>query len=502
MIKRKGKNNIMTEKYNKYLLKKNIFKKNKKIIIYGAGIYATIFQIYLHLEKMQECIEYFLVSNKKNNPQQIGGKAVKELFDVQEELNNYPIFIAMKRDVGQKVYYTLQELGVTDISLLDGEFMQEIYNEIFDKFKQLPMQRNKVFVECFAGLGYRCNCKYIVEELLENQKDVEIIWSVSDLKENMPKSIRLVQRYSLDYFKELYTSGIWIGNDGHSSLVRKRREQYYINTWHGTGPFKKVNASLHEGDENRRKFFEDQNRIIDLFISNSSDNTEMFRESFCYNGEIYECGSPRNDVFFTENNIKEKIYLELGINTNKRIVLYAPTFRDGDTRSFEYYDLCMDQILQALYDRFQEEFVLLYRFHHRLYKYEKCKNFYTDGYNVTMYPDMQELLVAADVLITDYSSVMWDFSLQKKPVFLYHNDQTEYENDRGFYCPPREWPYPQAHSHDEMIEIINNFDEEKYHQNLSNFFNKYKSFDDGHASKKVVERIMDVIEHPQKYGKE
>ena len=137
---------------------------------------------------------------------------------------------------------------------------------------------------------------------------------------------------------------------------------------------------------------------------------------------------------------------------------------------------------------------MLYRFHHYLYALGMPQNYYADAIDVTYYPDIQELLVAADVVITDYSSLMWDFSLQRRPVFLYQNDEKDYENDRGFYSPVSEWPYPKAHTQDELVDTIMHFDNDEYINKLNAFFEKYGSCDDGHAAERVVKRIMNEIQ--------
>ena len=98
----------------------------------------------------------------------------------------------------------------------------------------------------------------------------------------------------------------------------------------------------------------------------------------------------------------------------------------------------------------------------KLYQYEEGKNYYPYGKNITMYPDVMEFLVAADVLITDYSSIMWDFGLQRRPIFLYQNDAKQYTDDRGFYKPISTWPYPIAHTQKELLENIQRFDDLSY----------------------------------------
>lgn len=119
---------------------------------------------------------------------------------------------------------------------------------------------------------------------------------------------------------------------------------------------------------------------------------------------------------------------------------------------------------------------------------------YPDAINVTLYPDVQELLGAADVLITDYSSIMWDFSLQRKPVFLYQNDVDEYIRDRGFYSDIEEWPYIKARTSEELSEKILGFDNDKYVAELNQFLEKYGTFDDGHACERTIEHISRMLE--------
>lgn len=475
-------------------------KEEKEFTIYGAGKYANIFYTYIRLENLEDHIKCFAVTDVAGNPKEIYGKEVRRFSDLENK--DGLIILTLGEKASKQVGNLLAEEGFYNVKRIEQEDICELQNRIFAKFQEKSIQRDTVFMECFAGQGYGCNCKYIAQELIRSNDKIKIVWGVNYPQDNIPKQIKQVKRFSYDYFEGLYTSGIYISNTGHEMHFRKRREQYYINTWHGSGPFKKVSASLYEGNIEKQKEFEDMFRIVDLLVSNTGDNTQMFRESFCYHGEIYECGSPRNDIFFIKNNIRNELCDQLQIKSNKKIVLYAPTFRADYERSFESYDLDMNRVIAALEKRFGAEFVLLYRFHYTLLNFEKGRNFYPNAINVTLYPDMQELLVASDVLITDYSSSMWDFSLQDRPIFLYQNDEAEYENDRGFYCPVSKWPYVKAHSTDEMVEAIENFDEENYLSELHAFIKKYKTFDDGHASERVVERIMDVIAHPRKYNKE
>ena len=207
------------------------------------------------------------------------------------------------------------------------------------------------------------------------------------------------------------------------------------------------------------------------------------------------------DCLLNKNNFRDKICGYYKIDPKSKIVLYAPTFRKssiGDegspVTSFEKYDIKWEMIRESLEKRFGGSFVLLYRFHHMLYRFAESRMAYPDAINVTLYPDVQELLGAADVLITDYSSIMWDFSLQRKPVFLYQNDVDEYIRDRGFYSDIEEWPYIKARTSEELSEKILGFDNDKYVTELNQFLEKYGTFDDGHACERTIEHISRMLE--------
>ncbi|MCH5281305.1 MAG: CDP-glycerol glycerophosphotransferase family protein [Lachnospiraceae bacterium] len=481
--------------------------KDKKIVIYGAGIWASVFYTYLRLLELDSNIVCFVVTTMQRLNTSLHDKSIRQYDEIKNELADCFVVIAIKNAEDLMDSLSCDHNG--GLYCLTESQMEEIRGFIFSYYANMPIQRNKILVDCFGGRnGYSCNPKYIIEKLLEKRYPVEVVWNVLDRKKwEFPDGVRAIVYNSPEYFQELYTAGIVIDNSGVSSFPYKRPEQYAIHTWHGTGPFKKVGVAEYKGDKENIALMKKRHSFVDVFISNSKDNTEMFRESFCYDGEIYECGSPRCDILFQENHIKEKVYETFGIAPNKKILLYAPTFRGEWNRSenistFKWYDLNMKQVLDALSQRFGEEFILMYRFHHALYEHNQSPDFYPDGIDVTFYPDIMELIVAADVMITDYSSAMWDFSLQRRPVFLYHNDEREYADDRGFYWPISRWPYPNARTCEELCETIREFDEGKYLERLEQFFQDDPSYDDGHAADRVAERIIDVIEHPEKYGKE
>lgn len=465
--------------------------KKRKIIIYGAGAYGTLLFSYLKINGLQNNVVCFAVSKKQGNPEYIFDKPVVPFEKLRTDDDKPVMIVAVNKNYIDEISEKL--MGEYDFFWFSPDTADEVKKEIFRIYQEVPIQKNKVFFYCYGGMGYRCNCKYIAKKLWEGNYPVEMVWALSgrEDKQGIPDHIKTVIIGSTEYYKELYTSLIVIENDGKAPFVYKRQGQFCINTWHGYGPFKKVGGALPEND---RKLIEEYYSYYDLFLTASSFYTQIYRDSFCYHGTILECGAPRNDVFFTDNQIKERIYQLYNIPSEKGILLLAPTFRYDKSAAFEKYNMDICQVLHALEKRFQKEYVLMYRFHHQLYESEKRINYFTDGIDVTLYPDIQELLVAADIVITDYSSLMWDFSLQRRPVFLYQKDLNEYDQHRGFYAPISQWPYPQAHTQEELLNRIEEFDEESYIQRLNSFLTKYGSCDDGHGAERVANLIMDKIQ--------
>lgn len=481
------------------LILENIQQFDKPILIYGAGKYAAISLTYLQTQGNADRVKGCIVSQSDDAKRFLFGFPVKSVDEI-EILQEYTIIIAVAKKNSEAIYQKLMKQSVSLCYQITDELIEDMAKTIASFFSSYPIDGHKVFIDCFEGLGYRCNCKYLVEEL--KKYDYEIVWNLSDkVVDDVPDWITKVQRYSFEYFREVYSSKFYITNDGVEPKIHKRENQIFICSWHGAGPFKKTNIDLCPTNAEVKKYFQEMYRNIDIFISPSKFNTQLIRRAFGYEGEILECGSPRVDCLLKENNFREKICEYYKIDPKSKIVLYAPTFRKssiGDEgspiTSFQKYDMKWKLVQEALEKKFENSFVLLYRFHHMLYRFAESRMAYPDAINVTLYPDVQELLGAADVLITDYSSIMWDFSLQRKPVFLYQNDVDEYIRDRGFYSDIEEWPYIKARTSEELSEKILGFDNDKYVTELNQFLEKYGTFDDGHACERTIEHISRMLE--------
>lgn len=478
-------------------------ENSQECIIYGAGVYGRKICELLTACGLKKKIAGFAVSEG-----QADGEKVLDLyvFSFEEAVKKYPeavIFIAIKG--AEELYRNIKQSRQGNVFLCRKQEIDQLYYRMFVRLWKQPIVYNKIFFMSNSGKGYMCNGKYITEELIRQRQNVDIVWAVKDIDCELPVQVRKVQVDTPEYFYEIATSKVWVDNCRKDIYIHKRADQYYIQTWHGSGPLKKVEKDVEDSLplEYVQKAKHD-GRMIDLFLSSTSANSVMYRDSFYSQGEIFECGSPRNDILIDSRKIEiEKIRNILGVeNRENRLVLYAPTFRRTIEDSVKAYDLDADRIIKELEQRFGGSFLMVVRFHPDLSGNEQLRMLYSRCIQATDYEDTQELLAISDVLITDYSSIFWDFSLQKKPVFLYQNDEQAYLDDRGFYCPPSKWPYPRAYNQKELYEKIAEFEEETYQRKVDRFLRRWSSFDDGHASERAVERIMDVIRYPWNYGKE
>lgn len=359
---------------------------------------------------------------------------------------------------------------------------------IFYIFRIFPVKANKIVVSNFKGKGYGDNPKYIINEILRRQLFYDIVWIVDNIDEEMPYGIRKVKRNTVQEFYELSTAKLWIDNTRKAPYVRKRKNQYYIQTWHAGLHGKKVEKDAIDSlDRFWRYSSINDSRMADLFLSNSTFVSQLFRNSFWYTGEIFESGLPRLDSQFISNIDKETIRKKLDIS-KKKIILYAPTFRSN--KRIDVYNIDFDRLKKHLILKFGGDWIVLLRLHPAIVK-EVTRMDLTNVLDCTSYPDIYELLAIADILITDYSSCM--FEMNKKPVFRFAVDLEEYTKDRGFYFDIHELPYPLSESNDELIDIIDGFEESEYIKNVNLFLVKNGVIDDGRASSRVVDRIEDLL---------
>ena len=346
-----------------------------------------------------------------------------------------------------------------------------------------------LFIRCFTRINkkrilswsyyytkYSCSPRYITEYLLkEHPGKFELYWCFNkdvDVSQ-LPSEIKIVRWRTWKYLLILNSSAFLFTNTRtglwKSSFVKKKGQRY-VMTWHSSMGIKKIEQDAEETLSlsyiNEAKY---DSSICDLILSGCKFRTEVIKRVFWYDGEILEKGTPRNDVLFQDHTeLKQRIFAQCDIPKNTKILLYAPTFRKD--MGLQYYKFNWDDVLPALEEKFGSPMFIFLRLH---------PNFCRAGIDVsalcqcervldvTYYHDMHELLCISDVLITDYSSSLFDFSLLHKPCFIYATDYESY--DRGTYFRLEELPFPLALNNAELFDVISQFDKEEYESKLTEF---------------------------------
>lgn len=375
----------------------------------------------------------------------------------------------------------------------------EILRVVLFPLRILRIKSNRIL---FTGLTggtsneYSCNPMYLCEYLLKHEPEkYEIIWAVSDPEEYewlKEKGIRLVKHFSLSSFPWLLTARVIVSNGSYAPWFPFRQEQYFINTWHGGGAYKKIENDRPDAGwaaRKRAKFCADN---ISLFVSSCKmASRKLMRGTFGYQGEIMEVGMPRND-FLVKGDLGEsvrKVRECYHIPEQEKILLYAPTYRHGETPVI----LQADHLLKKLEEK-GEKWNFLYRAHRYQDSGMKLAVEGDRVVNASMYPDMQELLAAADCLITDYSSNIWDYSFLYRPCFLYTPDLEEYLETTGFYVGIRQWPFPAAQTQEELYRFIEEYDPQTNRMKIDRHHKMMGNAETGEACALVASRIAEVCE--------
>jgi CDP-glycerol glycerophosphotransferase len=364
---------------------------------------------------------------------------------------------------------------------------------IYSGFMLFPVKHNKICFLCHHGGGYGDSVKYIHQALTIKRKNLDCVWFVTNIRQTASiPSLRYVKLNTLKMMYEAATAEMWIFNTRSELWMRKRKGQFYIQTWHGGLGIKSTEADL------GNKIFpgylraaKADSKKADLFISNSKYGTNKYRKAFWYNGEILECGFPRNDIFYSQQTTEKRLRLlsSLGIKEDIKLAIYAPTFRKSHTT--EQMNLDISNLLRSLTERFGGAWHLLIRLHPldiNLGLSLNQKN--QDCTDIGAISDVYDILPFCDTLISDYSSIMFDYMMTGKPVFIYAPDILEYMRERDFTFPLDSLPFPVAESNTELQNSILRYDAPKYKNNVSTFLETQPIYDTGRATEIITERII------------
>ena len=352
--------------------------------------------------------------------------------------------------------------------------------------------RNSIVFSSFDGKSYSDNPKAIFEYFRDNyngNKEIEYIWIMRDSSINIPGA-KVVKAYSLKALYYQAVSKIWVCNSRQRRWMKKRKNQFYIQTWHAGLGLKKVEKEV---EDKLPSFYieaaKNDSKMADLFISASRWNTEQYRNSFWYTGNVLEVGNPKSTIYYEDSAIiKNKVFEKYGISSEKRLVLYAPTFRDD--KNYDYFNIDFDVINKSLEQKFGGQWVFMARLHPNIQAQMKE---YKNVLNGSEYDDINELIIASEILITDYSSCMFDAMEQNKKVILYTPDIDAYLSERGTNFEIENLPFIWVNNMEEICEKIQEFTEEDYLTDLNKFKDEHKLFNSADSTKQVYEEILKHI---------
>lgn len=358
-------------------------------------------------------------------------------------------------------------------------------------FYIFPIKKNYILFNSFEGRQFSDNPKYLFFNIKEKYGEkYKYIWVLND-KNIKIDGARIVKFLSFSHIFYLMTCKYIISNLGIEPFVPKRHSQIFLNTWHGSGAYKSqtLTEKMHKSiyTVNIRDY---RSKNTDYYVSGCKMYSDVMAVS--WNADIKKfipTGTPRNDILLCSeeklSEIKKYVLKKLNLSNNDSYILFAPTFRGSSFREHDATktDIDFKKLIEVCNKKFSKNFKILYREH------IGATNLINDDFvvDVSAYPDMQEIMIASDILITDYSSSMWDFALLKRPGFLYVPDLNDYLKERDFYTPIDTWPFPYATNNEELQSLILNYSDEKNIKKIKQHQERLGSFENGDASKKIIE---------------
>ena len=362
----------------------------------------------------------------------------------------------------------------------------------------VPVKKSRIMLFAYKREGLSCNPKYIALQLKEKYgDDAELIWL--SMYPNTCDDARLlgfkvIKYNSLQNIIMYLRTNVFITNDCFP-VWASHLNHVWINTWHGAMNYKHIGYEYIEPmNWTVWKLFLLKNRQADYFLAGSKFFAENTVDSFQYDPKIFlASGLPRNDLLVNQTVDKAELRRRIlgdHLDPSTHLVMYAPTFRLGEKPST--HELDINSCLEILEKRFGGHWVMLFRNH--VFIKDSCADS-QQFIDVSGYKDMQELLYISDVLISDYSSCMYDFILQRRPCFVYAPDMEQYrEHDRSFAYSPDKWPYSIAVTNTQLQNNILNYNQACFEKKVSQHFADTCSYDKGTACNSIISLIEQLCD--------
>mgnify|MGYP002738410647 CR=1 FL=1 len=366
-------------------------------------------------------------------------------------------------------------------------------------------KQNLIYLESFHGTQYSDNPKAIYEWLKKEYPEYTLVWGVTKGSEKpfREEKVSYVLRFSFKWFLTMPRARFWITNTRQPLWLHKSKKTTYLQTWHGT-PLKKLGRDIEEvnipgySKESYGESFSKESARWDYLVSPSQYATEIFRSAFGYQGPVLETGYPRNDCLTQISGNAEKVTTlkkKIGLPTDKQLVLYAPTWREKEQRVNGKYQFSTPFPFDEVVENLGEEAILLVRMHYLVAQAFDFDRYADKVINVSTGYDMAELLAVSDLLITDYSSSMFDYAITGNPMIFYIPDQKEYDEEmRGFYFPmENHLPGEMASDKDSLIQTLITWKKDKElikTPQYATFKETFTTLETGQAAKQVTQALL------------
>jgi CDP-glycerol glycerophosphotransferase len=431
-------------------------------------------------------------------PAGAGSEALAELKYDHDRLGD----VAAQRVPAGRKWYRLMIAGHDDPLITaeprlrrieQGNFAQRALRRGYYPLMLRTPVRDSVFFVSWKGKQCADNPLGIAEELRRRGDDREHLWAVTDWSVPVPEGGTGVLRGTQEYYEALARSKYLISNDDMQAPFGKRDGQVYLQTWHGT-PLKRIGFDISNPQFiSGTAYFDHLAKDIaqwDLLLSPNPFSTPIMRRAFRYDGEICEYGYPRNDLLSRDDTAKvaARVRARLGLPDGKRVVLYAPTWRDNQVyangRRYRF-DMRLD--LERARRELGQDHVFLIRGHHHMADDVPAGMRADFAINVTAYPDITELFLVSDVLVTDYSSAMFDYAVTGRPMVFFTYDLAEYRDSLE-----AEAPGPLLDSSAGVIEAVKDIDSVavSYRDAYQRFAARFSSLEDGKAAARICDRLF------------
>ena len=365
--------------------------------------------------------------------------------------------------------------------------------------KKKPVSQNTIMFEAFFGKAYSDSPKYIYEYIANNYPgQYKFVW-VMNKKYKLPYGGKTVKRFSIRYMYYLATSRYFVFNVRQPEWFKKRKGMTFFQTWHGT-PLKRLAFDIEDvfgASKTYKKQIYKQSRGWDYLLSPNPFSTQCFKSCFLYDEEkIVEYGYPRNDILHKPEGeeLARKVKEDLGLPLDKKLILYAPTWRDDECYGHGQYKFELQLNLDMMKERLGDEYIVLLRTHYFIADAIDTEAYGGFAVNVCKYDDIAELYLISDILITDYSSVFFDYAGLRRPMLFFTYDLEKYRDIlHGFYMDMEdEVPGPMLFTTEEVIDAIENIDEvsRRFADKYEVFYEKYCGLEDGNATEKCVKKLL------------